>query len=1060
MKPKLRTTTRSLPLMITIAMSAPCVTSAAIFNDDSGGNAQPTSADNGETTIIADGGTSLTPFVTIGDGVNLNGQDDQTAVLILANDPYTVNIAGAGILAANSNQDAINSTTGFTLFNSGIVAGFGTSQGIDGVGSGTIIHNSGTISGPDDAIRFSGSGAIVNNLLGGLIDGIGGASSDGIQGSNNFTLNNNGTVRGTDNGVLVKNNGTISNLTNFDPFSPFGPISGGSITGTDTGIEAGNGLKVFNNNLGTITGTNGNGITAGNNAEITNYSGGTITGTNGDGINTKNNAIITNELGANISGGVRGVNAGSGLTVTNSGSITGLSNDGIAASTNAKITNTGTITGNGIFGDGIELTDDGTVTNSGSIISDADFGIDAFGGGTFTLNNSGLIQGGAGAFIGNFSGSLDSTLNLNLGSRLVGSVVAGGGTDIINFDGGLTSHFNSASGSSSNSILGDVTGIETINKNGSGVAFIGVPNNGGFNVSADIININSGGLYINADIAGANGPQSTINAGGAALGGTGIWNADIFITAGGISAGAIPINLDSTPSNSVGTVEIIGNVIHSPGSFIRFDVNPGAIIDGVNSDLIRHTSMWTTYDINGAGIRIAATDNNRVIRNGVYTVVDSDAPITGMLAGVTVQFNQNVNNADTGFVGTEINNGTNNANTVLANFFTTASKTDSSTNLILTVNHDFSSLVTDPNAIAFGNALDASINSMNSIDQDFIAALDYSDLATVQATLNSASPTESFSTTAAIASGNQHINRVVQDHLALTRASGDTVRSYVGTYSEPAPEPMVRNSGNGNVWGNVSYSWKEVDSDLANDFDGEEASFTAGVDYRVAPNLLLGVLLNGSTADYDFTGGSSDVDSFRAVIYGTYGESTGIYSDFLVGYGSHDTDLSRSAGLLGTLNSSPDADSLQAMVTVGYAMQAGSVKHGPFGGVEYQNIDVDGYTQSGPFPLVVSGYDAESIRLIAGYRAEADYGRFSPYASVAYAHELHDDNLTTTAALPGGAGFGVVGSGLESAILISLGTNYAINDALSLNGGYYGEVAVGGDGTDSHGASFGVNYSF
>ncbi len=85
------------------------------------------------------------------------------------------------------------------------------------------------------------------------------------------------------------------------------------------------------------------------------------------------------------------------------------------------------------------------------------------------------------------------------------------------------------------------------------------------------------------------------------------------------------------------------------------------------------------------------------------------------------------------------------------------------------------------------------------------------------------------------------------------------------------------------------------------------------------------------------------------------------------------------------------------------------------------------------------------------YRAEAEYGAFTPYVSVAYAHEFEDDQLNTTATLPGGATFGLNGSGLESAILISLGTDYRFTSDLSMNVGYHGEISVGGDGTDSHG---------
>ena len=149
-----------------------------------------------------------------------------------------------------------------------------------------------------------------------------------------------------------------------------------------------------------------------------------------------------------------------------------------------------------------------------------------------------------------------------------------------------------------------------------------------------------------------------------------------------------------------------------------------------------------------------------------------------------------------------------------------------------------------------------------------------------------------------------------------------------------------------------------------------------------------------------------------------------------------------------------------AALTVGYAMQAGAVKHGPFAGLEYQNVNVDSYTQKGVFPISVSGYDVDSLRLIAGYRVEGSYDRFTPYASVAYAHEFDDNSINTSATLLGGSKFRLSGGGLGSSILISVGTNYAFTPALSMNVGYQGEISVESEGTDSNGASIGLNYGF
>ena len=241
---------------------------------------------------------------------------------------------------------------------------------------------------------------------------------------------------------------------------------------------------------------------------------------------------------------------------------------------------------------------------------------------------------------------------------------------------------------------------------------------------------------------------------------------------------------------------------------------------------------------------------------------------------------------------------------------------------------------------------------------------------------------------------------------------------------------------------------------------GMPASFTAGFDWLVAPNLVLGAVLDGSKGDYDGSGVSSDIDSFRGAVYGTWGAATGFYSDFLLGYGDHSLDSSRDAdGLLsGSTSNDTDADSLQALLTAGYTMGDSRLKHGPFAGLEYQNVDVDGYTQDGLIPVAVDGYEVDSLRGLIGYRVNASAGIFRPYASVAYAHEFEDGTNSVDASL-GGVGFSVKGIDQSSAILISIGTGISLSDSLTLDLGYRGDIATD-DGISSNGGSLGVNYSF
>ena len=193
----------------------------------------------------------------------------------------------------------------------------------------------------------------------------------------------------------------------------------------------------------------------------------------------------------------------------------------------------------------------------------------------------------------------------------------------------------------------------------------------------------------------------------------------------GISAGATPIDIDDgvEPLDSIGTLDITGDVTHTAGSFIRFDVAPQTALTNIDSsDLINQFGVGNVYDVNGAAIRISPTDINLAINNGTYTIVDSDEAIANFnpLAAVGVQFNDNVDDDGPFFAN---QTGSNNLNPVLVSEFTELGLADSGTNLVVTIEHNFSDLDgLTSNESSLGEAIDQSIGSTNDDVQDFIAA--------------------------------------------------------------------------------------------------------------------------------------------------------------------------------------------------------------------------------------------------------------------------------------------------------------------------------------------------
>lgn len=834
----------------------------------------------------------------------------------------------------------------------------------------------------------------------------------------NYTINNSGDISGNLDGIFVNaaSSGTITIQNNSGAF-----IEGG----TSAIFLEGNGGSVFN--LGTITGEFG-GIRTGMNAQITNA--GTILGNQGDGITLGPDGEIFNS--GTIQGST-GIYAENGSYVVNSGTIRS------------------TVAGGAAFLAGASLPNG---------IDDELVGID----GELNIKPSEILLMGT------------NDLVLNLGSLILGNVVGAGELDTITFNGGLTS----PSGIS-NVIRGDVTGFGTITKQGSGVAFIGTVNdvNSDLFVMTNTIQINGGGLYINADIEGLTGPLATINANGTALGGTGSWDANVNVNSGGISAGGIPINLDNSPSNAVGRLAIFGDVVHQSDTFIRLDINPDTVINnGVNSDLIKQSGVDNTYTVTGADLRISPTDINRVITPGTYTIIDSDAPIIGFnqFGTVGVQFNDNVSDTGDFIAG---GSGPNYLDSVLTNFFVTPGLENGNTNLVVDIDYGFRNLPgLSKNERSIAAALDtlalrAGTGELGLTEQDLIAALALSDLDTVQDSLDAINPESNVDLAIGVINSNYRLHRMVQDRMALARNQPATVTMTTPPPVMDAKGGMLRQSAvvqqswasRGSVWGSYSYDWQDFeDRDSIRNSDGDTQAFTIGFDYRTSPGFLIGGLVDGSKSDFDLSGGSSDIDSLRFALYGTFGESLGFYSDFLAGYGTHDLEQSGRVGGIGGLAGrrgfSSDADSFQALLTAGFAMGNEQVKHGPFIGLEYQNLDVDSFSSSGgPLVVGVDDYGIDSFRGLVGYRFNGEYGGFRPYLSVAYAHEFKDDYNDATGSI-GGVNFDIEGPQLRSAFIVTAGSGIALNQNLMLDVGYRGEIRYESTGISSHGGTIGLTYSF
>ena len=1090
MKPTRNRFTRHLPAAIIVVASLQSA-HALVLVDDSQGNFTITNPQTSSDSILANGGLDPLNTVLVGSGVTLKGDAMANAVLnINTAGSYTVTNNGS---LSGTNHDGINSTLAITVENNGTIAGGTTSgkQGIETLGGSEITNNvDGTISGTNDAIRFTSGGGMVDNH--GSITGINGNYSDGISGKfSDLEVKNDGLISGNHKGI---NAGDSLDLNNY---------VGGNITGNNgEGVYAGEDAGI--NNYDRISSSQTDGVRVGDNSTIHNYTsytgedgtieasitGGTGEENSGSGVYASDNLILTNDYLSSITGngkGGDGVHAGYHLDLTNDGLVKSNDSDGIYTGNQADITNNshGLITGSN---NGIYINDNGTqgedsgaslITNHGTIEGLDGDGIyaDAY---NQTVTNDGTIYGNEYAI--DLGSDLD-IVNLNRGSEIDGDIDLGNnGEDTINFGAGKTSPEGT-----SNVVYGNIYGVNTINKDGTGAAFVGDPGDE-YSVYTNNINVYQGELYINGDVSvpGRGDGNTQINVYGGEIGGVGTWDADINVQGsdiwmatpfaatlatplialpplvGVLSPGGTPINVADDVNDAIGDLVVNGNVTMSPDSIYRFETNPS----GSHQDFLQLTGEDHVFTAGGATFEISPIDRNAPIKDGSGIIIETDADLGGNTthnAGFgSIALYQSTNTPDTGLFQAQSNP----THPIIVDFFTLAPSEDG-TDVVASVEHDYGNYGHTRNEKAAGAMLDGLVDGATGDVADLLAAMDFSDAATTEATLAALDPASYLATAAALAHSNYGLHRTVETHNAAVRSdSGEVVAAPAPAPSAKggmAPAPVASGcAGTTNVWGSFSYDWLDVNGSGGQ--SGDVASFTAGIDFLVAQNFRLGLVAQGETSNWDGSNrNDSSIDTFRIAGYANWGAATGWFVDALVGYNNSSVDQSRAVSIgnvLGRQSSNYDADGWQGLLTVGNNIATSSAGNfAPFIGVEMQSLSTDSFSTSGALPVGINSVDIDSVRGLVGVKWDMQVAQnFKTYASVAYAYEF-EDNAADTRVSFGGGSYRAYGGDPGDAVLVSAGLRWNVATCTTLDLGYRGEFSTN-DGVDSNGVNVGVNYSF
>jgi uncharacterized protein YhjY with autotransporter beta-barrel domain len=956
---------------------------------------------------------------TTGPTLTLNN----TTQVVLVGGGSAVTIGSGSTLASSGNgSSAVQIAGNGTFTNSGLVSGNSNGLEIDGVG---LISNAGTITGVNnDGITVSGAGTVNNS---GAING----SSNAISlGSGSVTNSTSGMITGGGIGVAITGAGMVTNS--------------GAITGTNSnGISLGSGSVINSGLTSTIT-ASANGVVIQGAGTVTND--GAIVGTNSNGITLGSGSVTNSNSTSLISGRNNGIDISGAGTVTNSGSIYGVNNvnnpttgnGGIVISGVGSVTNSGLIEG---YSNGIELDSSGSVSSTGTITGLHNAGITVNGTGTVT--NSGAVSGSSnGIFLNNGSVTNSGTA----------STITGGGNGVIIQGAGMVTNDGAITGSGSNGVsLGSGTVI-----NSGGTSLIIGPNNG-VDISGAGTVTNSGSIY------GVNNVSNPTNGNGGIV----ISGAGTVTNFGLVEGHTNGVEIDSTGSVSnagtitgltnagltisqAGTVTNSGSIrgsggnglfvggtgtVSNTGAITTTGGNPGIIINGSNSSLF--TEGGEIASLNG-GASVSLGSGNSTV------TILARAQMVGVIEGNNHA--GNVFNLDlVGVTPAEAAalralSGQGSGDITIGNY--TYDWTGFAGSNITSISLE---QVVDPGLVNAAQAIDthgllAYGSGGQAYDAFYDAALTNPEAALnelVGREINQGIDTIGINIATTLASDlHEHLDDLLTGgQIGGINLGGLHLNDSGGMYAMGDTSSQLNsllNMAGGSVLGGTEMStdtkamasvpapkwgvWVAGDVTLGDEsarntlsgFHSTLGSPTIGVDYRVTPNLVLGLVGSYTTGSADFGDGSHIGSNVELLALDGVWRSGNWHVDGMVGGGWSQFDNQRNT-FGATASSSPNGDDIITDATAGYDFNLGDRwTVTPELGLQYTHLDVDSYAESGAgvLDLNVGDQSIDSARSHVGFKLDKAYSvgkdlTFIPELRAQWYHEFLDDSRGVATSLPG-----------------------------------------------------------
>ena len=689
------------------------------------------------------------------------------------------------------------------------------------------------------------------------------------------------------------------------------------------------------------------------------------------------------------------------------------------------------------------------------------------GGGSFIYSSSSplvVAGGGGGAGYGGGATGDNASITPSGTGSLGGVAGAGGGANsAAGFGGGGGGGGINSSGANGGS-GSDRYGYGGVGGNGGVNAFAG-----GYSNTSSLSgpNLPSGGYG-----GGGGGGYNFGGGGGGYSGGAG--GLDANIPSGGGGGGG------SYAGGLTGALFSIGNA--GDGYIILTFLQPISLdIAGINITVSQTTNTSTstnlTANLSGAVTVNVANGAAAYLTNRNMTIVSSTG-LSGTFSGVTTS--QNLS-------------------------FLTPNLTYDANNVYLSYSlTPFSTVAKNINERNVGNALTfAALGPVNGLSAPILNSLYYGNYQNAQAVMDTVGGSGLAGVQSAAMQVGEMASSSVSDQIAFWR-SGETIDATGVTSQEgnnprnfiayapietkvPAKGPINLKGPAGSLtaaiaprtfraWGSMFGGGANYLSDAGRGAAASNVGFYGGllgVDYQIQPNLLVGVALGDSNANFNVGSLSTNgnLTGFHAGVYGAYtmGNSYLAINETFSAYTNQTTRKAGGYALLPyeQLGAQFGSTEFRTRAEVGHGVLMGGLKATPFIAAEIAAYQSSGFTENSStyvssFALQNNGQVINSLPTFAGLRLSNAFTlsngwRLAPVGSVAYVHEFFPQRQSTNMliSMPG-TDFNVSGPrSTYNLVQTKMGVQLNLNQKLAMFTDFQGEFSPV---SQSYAGKVGVKY--